>query len=240
MQSQKRKAKYHPPLMIKAIAIDDEVLALKIIETFASKIEDLNLEKTFNKQSDAEKYLRKFPVDLIFMDIQMPNRNGLDFYKTLSQDTKVIFTTAFSEYAVDAFDVNAVDYLVKPFSFDRFQKAIEKIRQMSNSELQTQHLLIRADYKLHKIDFEDIKLIEGLDDYIQIHLKNAYKITARSSMKNILAKLPEKEFIRVHRSYILPIKAIKGIVNKNIHLEDFIIPVGETYKDDLKKIIGYY
>lgn len=226
--------------MIKAIAIDDEVLALKIIETFASKIEDLSLEKTFNKQSDAEKYLRKFPVDLIFMDIQMPNRNGLDFYKTLSQDTKVIFTTAFSEYAVDAFDVNAVDYLVKPFSFDRFQKAIEKIRQMSNSELQTQHLLIRADYKLHKIDFEDIKLIEGLDDYIQIHLKNASKITARSSMKNILAKLPEKEFIRVHRSYILPIKAIKGIVNKNIHLEDFIIPVGETYKDDLKKIIGYY
>ena len=226
--------------MIKAIAIDDEILALKIIETFASKIDELSLEKTFHKQSDAEKYLRKFPVDLIFLDIQMPNKNGLDFYKDLSQDTKVIFTTAFSEYAVDAFEVNAVDYLVKPFSFDRFQKAIDKIKQMSNTELQTQHLLIRADYKLHKIDFEDIKLIEGLDDYIQIHLKNASKITARSSMKNILAKLPEKDFIRVHRSYILPIKAIKGIVNKNIHLEDFIIPVGETYKDDLKKIIGYY
>jgi len=95
--------------MIKAIAIDDEILALKIIETFASKIENMSLEKTFNKQSDAEKYLRKFPVDLIFLDIQMPNKNGLDFYKSLSQDTKVIFTTAFSEYAVDAFDVNAVD-----------------------------------------------------------------------------------------------------------------------------------
>lgn len=226
--------------MIKAIAIDDEILALKIIETFASKTEGISLEKTFHKQSDAEKYLRKFPVDLIFMDIQMPNKNGLDFYKSLSQDIKVIFTTAFSEYAVDAFDVNAIDYLVKPFSFDRFQKAVEKLALKSSTELQTQHLLIRADYKLHKIEFEDIKLIEGLDDYIQIHLKNASKITARSSMKNILGKLPEKEFIRVHRSYILPVKAIKGIVNKNIHLEDFIIPVGETYKDDLKKIIGYY
>lgn len=226
--------------MIKAIAIDDEILALKIIETFASKIEGINLEKTFHKQSDAEKYLRKFPVDLIFMDIQMPNKNGLDFYKSLSQDIKVIFTTAFSEYAVDAFDVNAIDYLVKPFSFDRFQKAVEKLALKSSTELQTQHLLIRADYKLHKIEFEDIKLIEGLDDYIQIHLKNASKITARSSMKNIMGKLPEKDFIRVHRSYILPIKAIKGIVNKNIHLEDFIIPVGETYKDDLKKVIGYY
>ncbi|MCD9853508.1 LytTR family DNA-binding domain-containing protein [Epilithonimonas sp. JDS] len=226
--------------MIKAIAIDDEILALKIIETFASKVEGINLEKTFHKQSDAEKYLRKFPVDLIFMDIQMPNKNGLDFYKSLSQDVKVIFTTAFSEYAVDAFDVNAIDYLVKPFSFDRFQKAVEKLALKSSTELQSQHLLIRADYKLHKIEFEDIKLIEGLDDYIQIHLKNASKITARSSMKNIVAKLPEKDFIRVHRSYILPIKAIKGIVNKNIHLEDFIIPVGETYKDDLKKIIGYY
>ena len=226
--------------MIKAIAIDDEILALKIIETFASKMEGISLEKTFHKQSDAEKYLRKFPVDLIFMDIQMPNKNGLDFYKSLSQDIKVIFTTAFSEYAVDAFDVNAIDYLVKPFSFDRFQKAVEKLAIKSSNELQPQHLLIRADYKLHKIEFEDIKLIEGLDDYIQIHLKNASRITARSSMKNIMGKLPERNFIRVHRSYILPIKAIKGIVNKNIHLEDFIIPVGETYKDDLKKIIGYY
>ena len=178
--------------------------------------------------------------DIIFMDIQMPSKNGLEFYKSLSQDIKVIFTTAYSEYAVDAFDVNAVDYLVKPFSFDRFQKAIDRMKLMSSSELQTQHLLIRADYKLHKIDFEDIKLIEGLDDYIQIHLKNDTKITARSSMKSIVSKLPEKDFIRVHRSYILPVKAIKGIVNKNIHLEDFIIPVGETYKDDLKKIIGYY
>lgn len=226
--------------MIKAIAIDDEILALKIIETFASKMEGISLEKTFHKQSDAEKYMRKFPVDLIFMDIQMPNKNGLDFYKSLSQDIKVIFTTAFSEYAVDAFDVNAIDYLVKPFSFDRFQKAVEKLAIKSSNELQPQHLLIRADYKLHKIEFEDIILIEGLDDYIQIHLKNASRITARSSMKNIMGKLPERDFIRVHRSYILPIKAIKGIVNKNIHLEDFIIPVGETYKDDLKKIIGYY
>ena len=133
-----------------------------------------------------------------------------------------------------------ISSLLKPFSFDRFQKAVGKVKQMSSAEVQPQHLLIRADYKLHKIELDDIKLIEGLDDYVQIHLKNETKITARSSMKNILEKLPAKDFIRVHRSYILPVKLIKGIVNKNIHLEDFIIPVGETYKEDLRKIIGYY
>lgn len=223
--------------MIKAIALDDEILALKIIENFAEKIDVLSLEKVFNSQSDAKKHLNKFPVDLIFLDIDMPSKNGLDFYKSIAQNTKVIFTTAYSEYAVNAFEINAVDYLVKPFSFERFKTAVEKVKT-TTEHLEPKFLTIRADYKLHKINFEDILLIEGLDDYVQIHLNNASKITARSSLKNISEKLPESVFLRVHRSYIIPIRNIKTIVNKNIHVGEFIIPIGDTYKNDINKIMN--
>ncbi len=224
--------------MIKAIALDDEILALKIIENYAGKIENLSLEKIFNSQSDAQKHLNKYPVDLLFLDIEMPQKNGLDFYKTISQNTKVIFTTAYSEYAVDAFEVNAVDYLLKPFSFERFKAAVEKVKPVSSAN-DSQHLSIRADYKLHKINHDDILLIEGLDDYIQIHLKDSSKITARSSMKSCLEKLPEQKFLRVHRSYIVPVKDIKTVVNKNIHIGEFIIPIGDTFKDDVMKVLNY-
>lgn len=223
--------------MIKAIALDDEILALKIIENYAGKIEDLTLEKVFNIQSDAQKYLNKFPVDLIFLDIEMPSKNGMDFYKNISQNTKVIFTTAYSEYAVDAFNINAVDYLLKPFSFERFKSAVEKVNINAEND-EVKYLSIRADYKLHKINFNDIQLIEGLDDYIQIHLKDNTKITARSSMKNIMEKLSEKDFLRVHRSYIVPVNNIKTIVNRNIHIGDFIIPIGETYKEDVMRVVN--
>ncbi|MGG5209733.1 LytR/AlgR family response regulator transcription factor [Chryseobacterium sp. MIQD13] len=223
--------------MIRAIALDDEILALKIIENYAGKIENLSLEKIFNIQSDAQRYLNKFPVDLIFLDIEMPAKNGLDFYKSISQNTKVIFTTAYSEYAVDAFNISAVDYLLKPFSFERFKTAVEKVK-INNVTDDVQHLSIRAGYKLHKINFNDIVLIEGLDDYIQIHLKDSSKITARSSMKSILEKLSEKDFIRVHRSYIVPVNSIRTIVNRNIHIGDFVIPIGDTYKDLVMTIVN--
>ena len=223
--------------MIRAIALDDEILALRIIENYAGKIENLILEKVFNKQSDAQKHLNKFPVDLIFLDIEMPVKNGLDFYKNISQNTKVIFTTAYSEYAVDAFSVNAVDYLLKPFSFERFKTAVEKVKDKEEIN-EARHLSIRADYKLHKINFNAIQLIEGLDDYIRIHLKDATKITARSSMKSILEKLPEKDFIRVHRSFIVPVADIRTMVNRNIHINEFIIPIGETYKEEVMRILN--
>jgi len=223
--------------MIRAIALDDEILALRIIENYAGKIENLTLVKVFNKQSDARKHLNRFPVDLIFLDIEMPVKNGLDFYKSISQNTKVIFTTAYSDYAVDAFGVNAVDYLLKPFSFERFRTAVEKVKTNEEPN-EARHLLIRADYKLHKINFNAIQFIEGLDDYIRIHLKAASKITARSSMKSILEKLPEKDFIRVHRSFIVPVEDIRTVVNKNIHIEEFIIPIGETYKNEVMRILN--
>lgn len=222
--------------MIKAIALDDEPFALKIIENYCSQIDFINLENTFTKQSEAQKYLNKFPVDLIFLDIQMPQKNGLDFYKNLDQNTKVIFTTAFPNYAVDAFEVNAVDYLVKPISFERFLKALEKIKENYTSPT-TDTLFVRADYKLHKIQYKDILFVEALDDYIKIHLVDKTKVITRLTMKNIQDKLPNQQFIRVHRSYLVSIQKIISIVNKTIKIEDFIIPIGEKHKEEVHRLI---
>jgi DNA-binding LytR/AlgR family response regulator len=224
--------------MITAIAIDDEPLGLKIISHYCDQIDFITLEKTFTQQSEALKHLRKYPVDLIFLDIQMPNKNGVDFYKMLDTNPRVIFTTAHSQYAVEGFNVNATDYLLKPFSEERFMTALQKARNefefRKNQSVQT-HLMVRADYKLHRIEFDDILLIEGLDDYVQIHLTNKTKIVARLSMKGILEKLSEKEFIRVHRSFIIPLKKVKSIQNKTIQNEEFLIPIGDTFKDDILK-----
>lgn len=224
--------------MIRAIAIDDEPLGLKIISHFCEEIDFITLERTFTKQNEALKYLKNYPVDLIFLDIQMPNKNGIDFYKMLDNDPIVIFTTAYSEYAVEGFNVNATDYLLKPFSQERFLTAVQKARnelQFRNSASVQTHLMVRADYKLLRIEYNDILLIEGLDDYIQIHLSNKSKVVTRLSMKNIIEKLPEKEFIRVHRSYIIPIKKVKSIQSKTIDIEEFVIPIGDTYKEEISK-----
>ncbi len=225
--------------MIHAIAIDDEPLALQVINHFCEKIDFIKLEKTFTKQNEAQKYINNYPVDLIFLDIQMPNKNGIDFYKILEKDIMVIFTTAFSEYAVEGFNLNATDYLLKPFSFERFETAVQKarneyqFRHMTNAQT---HLMIRADYKLYRIEYEDIKYIEGLDDYIQIHLENKTKVVARFSMKNIISKLPENLFIRVHRSFIVPIKKIKTIQNKTILIDEVSIPIGDTFREDVQNL----
>lgn len=225
--------------MITAIAIDDEPLGLKIISHYCNQIDFIILEKTFTQQSEALKHLKKYPVDLIFLDIQMPNKNGVDFYKMLDNNPMVIFTTAHSQYAVEGFNVNATDYLLKPFSEERFMASIQKARNefefRKNQSIQT-HLMIRADYKLYRIEYEDILLIEGLDDYVQVHLSDKTKIVARISMKGILEKLPKKDFIRVHRSFIIPIKKVKAIVNKNIQIDDFVIPIGDTFKEEILKL----
>lgn len=224
--------------MIRAIAIDDEPLALQIIAHYCSKSVFINLEKTFTSQSEALTYLENYPVDLLFLDIQMPAKNGIDFYKLLHNNPMVIFTTAYSEYAVEGFNVNATDYLLKPFSEERFLIAVEKAKneyEFKKEQIIETHLTVRADYKLYRIAFADIELIEGLDDYAQIHLIDKTKIVARLSMKNILEKLPEKLFLRVHRSFIIPLNKVKSIQNKTIFIKDFVIPIGDTYKETVLK-----
>jgi DNA-binding LytR/AlgR family response regulator len=222
--------------MIKAIAIDDEPPALKVMENFCEKIDFISLDKTFTKPSEALKHLNKFPVDLLFLDINMPSVNGIEFYKSLEQNVLVIFTTAYSEYAVEGFNLNAVDYLLKPFTYERFLQATNKANDFLNYQTQsdstlTPYLFIRADYSLVKITIANILYIEGLDDYLKIHLENQKPVVTRMTMKALLEKLPAKDFIRVHRSFIIPFGKIESVRNKLISVSGKEIPIGTSYEE---------
>ncbi len=226
--------------MIKAIAIDDEPPALAVIENFCGRTADVQLEKTFTMPAEALKYLRKFPADLVFLDIQMPSVNGIDFYKAITQDTMVIFTTAYSEYAVEGFNVSAVDYLLKPFTYKRFEQAVARAAEYHNYRKNginetPKYLFIRADYSLLKIALTDIVYIEGLDDYLKIHLAASNPVVARMTMKAMLEKLPASDFVRVHRSYIIPFNRIESYRNKMIAIAGQEIPTGSSYEEHFLK-----
>jgi DNA-binding LytR/AlgR family response regulator len=226
--------------MIKAIAIDDEPLALKVIEHFCREVDFIELEKTFTKPNEALSHLQKFPVDLLFLDINMPSLNGIELYKALQQNTMVIFTTAYSEYAVESYALNAIDYLLKPFTQERFNQALAKANeyyQYINKQNITNYLFIRADYSLVKINIADILYIEGLDDYVKIHLHQQKIIVARITMKSMLEKLPATEFFRVHRSYIIPLNRVEQVRNKTIKIGEVEIPIGNSYEQDFLQLI---
>lgn len=223
-----------------AIALDDELPGLRVIENFCQKTDFIDLTKTFTQPSEALKYINQFPVDLLFLDIQMPSMSGLDFYKQVKQHTMVIFTTAFSEYAVEGFNLQAIDYLLKPFTFERFNQAVHRAKEQYDLRHQSEHkeqdhILIRADYKLIKINYSDILYIEGLDDYLKIHVKEQRPIIARMTMKAMSEKLPAKDFIRVHRSYIIPMNRISNVRNKIISLNGEEIPIGASFEDEFFK-----
>lgn len=228
--------------MINAIAVDDEKIALKVIENFCKGIDFINLEKTFEKPLEAQKHLNKFPVDLVFLDINMPLLNGIALKKSLKQDTMVIFITANKDHAVEGFELNAIDYLIKPFTRERFEAAVNKAidfykyqHQKNTNELQ--YLYVRVDYSLMKIALSDILYVEALADYINIYLPDNKRVTTRLTMKAIVSKLPVKEFIRVHRSYIVPLSKIETVRNKNIYIVGKEIPIGRLYEDELFKKI---
>lgn len=228
--------------MIKAIAIDDELPALQIIDIFCNKVDFIQLEKTFNKPTDALKYINKYPVDLLFLDINMPSLSGIELYKNIEQDTMVIFTTAYSDYAVEGFNLDAIDYLLKPFTFERFQQAVNKAAQhqqlKTNSSPAQSFIYIRADYSLIKIDTNDILFIEGLDDYLKIHLINQKPVVARMTLKSIVDKLPEDNFIRIHRSYVAAINKISSIRGKMITIATEDLPVSNSYEENFLKRIN--
>ena len=226
--------------MIHAIAVDDELPALSLLENFCKRVDFIELQKVFNKPNEALRYLQQFPVDLIFLDINMPALTGIDLYKSIRQNTMVIFTTAYSEYAVEGFNLNAVDYLLKPFTFDRFLQAMNKVRAAAKitDDQKEKYLFIRADYSLIKIATEDILYIEGLDDYLKIHIYNDKPVIARMTLKNILEKLPAADFVRVHRSYVVPISRIKSVRNKVIYIDNDEIPVGNSYEENFLKLFN--
>lgn len=223
--------------MINAIAIDDEPLALKIIQSLCDKSEVINLQKTFTQPNVALKYLRKFPTDLIFCDIQMPAMTGISLVRSLQQNTMVIFTTAFSEYAVVSYELNAIDYLLKPINQKRFTQAVSKAQEYfdyinKKGEGAEKCIFIRADFSLVKIPLADILCIEGSADYLKIYVKDRKVITARMPMKDMMEKLPPADFIRVHRSFILPFHKIEAVRGTTIFIGDREFPIGRTYTDE--------
>jgi DNA-binding LytR/AlgR family response regulator len=220
------------------IAIDDEPLALNVIKEFCEKTGFLNLIGTFNNPFDALKLFREHQVDFLFLDIQMPNISGIEFYKSLTNPPMVIFTTAYSEHAHTGFDVNAVDYLVKPFSFERFVRAINKVYELkslrkeiqihSNSGL-AEFIMVKVEYNTVRIDLKDILFIEGLKDYVKMFYGAKHLLT-KSTLKNIEEKLPEERFCRVHKSYIISFEKIERIENNRIIIGEHRIPVGDQYR----------
>lgn len=227
--------------MIRAIAIDDEPPALKVISTFCEKTDLVQLDKTFSRTDEALKYLKKFPVDLLFLDIHMPSLSGIEFYKAVKQDTMVIFTTAFSEYAVEGFNLNAIDFLLKPYSFERFMQAVEKAgaayqHQRNLVPGEALSINIRTNYSLVKIAVADILYIEGLDDYVRFYMNNGKNHISRMTMKSLEAKLPA-DFVRIHRSYLVPLQKIEKVRNKQVIIGDRQLPIGKSYE---KSFFGHF
>lgn len=224
------------------VALDDEPLGLEVIQTFCEKFDFLQLQKSFTNPAEAGRYLRNFPVDLIFLDIQMPDVDGISFLKSLPHQPLVIFTTAYSDYAVEGFNLNAIDYLLKPFSFERFSQAVNKALDYYNGIVKKDggaqnHLFVRAEYSLVKIPLDEISCIEGFDDYVKIHLMHKKTILTRMNLKAIAEKLPTTAFVRVHRSFIVPLAKIIRVRNKVIHLaNDLEIPIGANYEQEFNQL----
>jgi DNA-binding LytR/AlgR family response regulator len=228
--------------MINCVAIDDEPLALEVIKKYASQTPELNLEATFSDAIDALAYLKNNEITLLLLDIQMPDISGFQLYNSLEKKPMVIFTTAYKEYAMEGFEVDAIDYLLKPFNLTRFQKAITKAiawtktTETNDSNTTSPYLYIHENYKMVKIPFSQIIFIEALDDYAKIHTDSRTYLTLMS-MKKLMEKLPPKQFIRIHRSYIVSAEKIVYSQFRKLGLiNDIELPVGDTYRSDLPEL----
>lgn len=223
--------------MISCIAIDDEPLALRLFETYAARIEFLQVLGTFTNLQEAQTCLDNHDMSLVFLDIQMPGINGLDFFRQQKDDLLVIFTTAFSEYAIEGFEVNARDYLLKPYNFERFEQACLKVKDYleyrnKQKDKSPPFVMVKQGYGWEKVMFDEIMYIESRDDYVKILLTNNKHILTKSTTKSMMEKLPGNDFVRVHRSYIIHRKMIKSFHARKIILSnDKEIPVGSNYKD---------
>lgn len=217
--------------------IDDEPLAAELIANYISKTPFLNLIGTYNSASMAIKDLRENPVNLIFLDIQMPELSGIEFAKILPKETRIIFITAFSQYAIEGFKVNAMDYLLKPVCYDDFLSAVKKalewfaIKTRQETYRQDRFIFVKSDYKLIHIEFDNILYIEGLKDYVRIYLSDNTKIMSLMNMKNLEECLPKPEFMRTHRSYIVHMTKIESIDRFRLILGNAHIPISDSYKE---------
>jgi len=233
-------------MMIKCIAIDDEPLALKQISSYIDKTPFLEAVALCHSAFDAMEYLSNNEIDLMFVDINMPGLNGLDFVKSLTQKPQIIFTTAYSEYAIEGFQVDALDYILKPISYNVFLKSANKAKtwfdlnhKQSESVQTTQDsLFVKSEYKMVRIFLSEIKYIESSNEYIQIHLVNDEPVTTLIRLKVMEDQLPKNRFMRVHRSFIVNLDRIKVIErNRIVFDKNVYIPVGEQYKESFQAFV---
>ena len=226
------------------IIVDDEPLAQLVLEDYIKTIPFLNLVGKCSSAFQAFDLLRTVKVDLIFLDILMPNVSGIDFINSLDQRPNFIFTTAYSEHALEGFNLNAIDYLLKPIPFERFLKAVNKaydIFSLRNGKSEPSNessfgrkndgfILVKSDYQTQRVDLKDITYIEGLKDYVKIFLLSGKPVITLNSLKNMAEKLPSESFTRVHKSYIVSLNKINSIVRNRIIIGEKWIPIGESYK----------
>lgn len=233
---------------VTCMIVDDEPMAREIISSFVGKIHNLELVATCKNVSEVFSVLQKESIQLIFLDINMPEISGLSLAKSIQHKSQVIFTTAYREYAIEGFDLQAVDYLLKPISFDRFLKAVQKyfdlhaskeiIKQEIVSEAKETSIFVRSDRKMVKVRFKEINYIESLSDYVKIFTDKETIIT-RETISNIESKLPSNEFLRTHRSYIVSMPKIDSFTNEFLELDKKAIPISRSYKENvLQKLAG--
>lgn len=240
-------------MTLKCIAVDDEPLALDIIEDYVSKVPFLELVKRTENAIEALQLVQAGGIDLVFLDVQMPDLTGIQFLKIANHKASYILTTAYSQYALESYDLNVSDYLLKPIAFDRFYKAVEKVHVRHTSSAGTaqalpvvvappppvaapvQHIqdfiFVKTEHKIQKIELDDILYIEGLKDYISIFTK-AERVITLQNMKKMEETLPSSKFIRVHKSYIIALDKIESIERSRISICSKIIPIGDTYRDE--------
>ncbi|SHN16380.1 LytTR family DNA-binding domain-containing protein [Chitinophaga sp. CF418] len=226
--------------MLSCIAIDDEPLALDVLKEYIQLIPDVTLVKIFTSKDKAKNYLSEYPVDFIFLDIEMPGLNGVDFYRSLVNRPPVIFITAYSNYAVEGFELEAVDYLLKPIDPERLKQSVNRIlSRKTNIQPDDQAFItIRYNYQLKNIPLSNIRYIEGLNDYVKIYMRQETQpILALMSMKEIVLKLPQQQFLRIHRSYIIPVCDIVSYNSKTVQLRNISLPIGDTYRRDIAQVL---
>lgn len=221
---------------LKCVAIDDEPLALALIKTYIEATAELNLAQVFEDAIAAAEYLSKYPVDLLFLDIDMPDITGLELYNSLAAKPMVIFTTAYKNFAFEGFELNAIDYLLKPIDYIRFKKAAKKAidfhhtQKLKQTETSNEYVFVYSEYKLLKIDVSEIVYLESLEDYVKIHLNNGKMILTLTTLKKLIDKLPADKFRRIHRSFVIAIKEVQMISNRKVKLSnDVLLPISDTY-----------
>ena len=222
-------------MAIRCVAIDDEPLALEIMKAYISRIPSLELVQEFEDAIAAAEFLRQTPVDILLVDIQMPDITGIDLVRSLQEKPVVIFTTAFKNFAFEGFELEALDYLLKPIDFDRFEKAIRKAMNYLDYKSKplaenAEYLYVHSEYRLVQINLNEIDFIESLEDYIQIHIHNSKPILTLMSLKKVLEKLPPEKFKRIHRSFVVPIAKVTAIQNRKVKLSSGKeLPISDSY-----------